>query len=196
LLHELRGSIHFSIGDVNGFDLHRILKAVPVTPLAGVVAALTPLLIPDDLIPRQVRNIRALIVIAIVVGILAAWLFQKTVAQRLKGIFILTAAAVVTFTIHVLGFVVEPGPMGNPPVADKFLVGYLVTSEGRERLERVDALQIPRDQQVRRAGPSAIPIIYGWSYWAALTVYAASFIVIAVGVVILLTSATVAGLRS
>jgi len=172
--------------------LREALRRLPkfTAMIGAAVAALSPFLLPDRLIPQQLAVLRPTTSLLIFVGIVLAWVYGPRVRRRLGRLALTAAGAVLVLLTLQLAFVVRVDEYGHPPVTEYYLVGYRVTGVGREMLNRVGAETLPRSQQIRRVGHDNIPSIFGASQGIVTLAY-----VLAVVVFVLSATMTVSALE-
>ncbi|MBI2073441.1 MAG: hypothetical protein HYW06_13390 [Gemmatimonadetes bacterium] len=155
--------------------LSEIAKGIPKSQAAvGAAAAISMLFLPDRLIPEQLSILRPASSIIVVLSVILAWVFQRWLSRRLGVVALVAVVMLVLLILGQVAFVVELSAVGDPPETHYYLVGTSLTDNGRAWAGQLGVASAPREVQVLRVGPDAIPGMYGASYFAVAAAYTLS----------------------
>lgn len=165
-------------------------KKIPVLhgALSGAVAAVSPTLIREHLIPDQLSVIGVVGSLFVLIGFLIVWAYRDELRKHFRISIIISCLALVLLVLLQVYFIETIEEYGNPPQTHRFLVGYELNEEGRKAYEAMGSASV--NELIKFAGADRIPAWYGSDYYMVLTVYALSYIVFILGVVLTLGGIT------
>lgn len=133
--------------------------------LAGAISAvLLPLLLPEEIVPRQVHAVvpasSGLALATFVFG--GAFLDRLYLRRRLwASLAVVAAVVVILFNITLVE------SLGDPTKPEMVLVGWRLTDEARQEIKDLGLEGESRYEILSRLGPDRIPSMYGKTYDAA-----------------------------
>jgi hypothetical protein len=142
--------------------------------IGGAIAALTPALLPQQLVPENLSVIVALASLVILLALFVSGAYQKRgKAWRpyLTGGLI---ASLVLLAILQLTVVESVSPYGPDKGTHRFLTGFRLTSAGEAMAHAVGS-PASTAAYIRGIGDDAISRAWGWSHYAAAGLYTLSY---------------------
>lgn len=157
--------------------------------LTTTMAALSQTLLRNDLIPEQISFVGSIGALFIVVALLVTLGYYERLRKRM---WVWLAIAFVTLVIVAalqVRYVVALN-LGDPPEAQKYLVGYKLTDEGNRQRERLGRNK-SETEFVADSGVDRITEYYGSSYYVLAFIYSGSYILFVISVVLALGSVVI-----
>ena len=148
------------------------LDSVPntVKALSAVVTVLVPFIVPERLLPEQLRVIAFVTGLIIAVSLLCAWTWQLWLRKKLPWVSLTAVSLLIVLILSNIALV-RSVHLDNT-TTESYLIGFV-------RVENPTILypsNLPDDELIRTAGPDLIPGIWGYSYYIAAIVYSLIFV--------------------
>lgn len=153
--------------------------------LSIVMAQLSRTLIRNSLIPQQQYFMGDIGALFIMVGLLLTLVYWSGIHKRLRTFIKLAGATLIVLLFLQILFVVTVDKYGNPAIPRRFLVGFHLTKQGEELVNKVGANR-SREEWIKDIGADRIDTMYGASYYAIAISYSLSYLAFVVGVVVTL----------
>lgn len=170
--------------------LGELLEFFPkrLAAIAAALAAASAIVFPAALIPDNVAIVGTVGSLLVLIVFLVVWAFHKELRQWRKPVFLVVGLLCVVALwkiVRLHQIAVEPVPaIGNPPRAAQYLVGTELTARG---LEWDRMLGHPsRSTFIVSIGPDDIPAAWGQSYDRKASEYAAAYLTLASGLLLMI----------
>jgi hypothetical protein len=167
------------------------LKRVPIVfgALSAAVAAVSPTLIRNSLIPDQLAIIGLVGSVFVLLAFLLAWAYRAKVKKHLRKLLIIAFASLVLLVLLQIFFVETIDDYGNPPATHRFVVGYALNKEGRSSMAAMGVGS--KSELIKFAGADRIAAWFGVDYYIVLVTYTMSYITLILSSVLAIGAITI-----